>query len=176
MKQDYEIEDIWVPHELHPETPSEGQPIAEVFDQFDVDQVTFACRQKGAPYGLEFADMKVLSNTRLALQAAEFARDAGKYHEFHAAAFKAYFAEGRNIGDVDVLGDVARLCGLDEQGMMDALDNGMYARRVSEGSKAARDAGVRAIPAFHIEGCDPIVGAVSEERFREILSKLVSVQ
>lgn len=161
-----------MPFELHPETPPQGQPIVEVFDQFDVDQVTFACRQKGAPYGLEFADMKHLSNTRLALQAAEFARDAGKYYQFHHAVFKAYFGKGRNIGDMSILRKVAEACGLDGQDLTEALDTGKYAERVEQGSKEARNSGVRAIPAFHIEDRAPIIGAVTEDRFREILSEL----
>lgn len=146
--------------------------MVEVFNQFDIDQVVMACRQHGARYGLEFGDMTILSNTRLALEAAEFARDNGRYHEFHNAVFKAYFTDGSNIGDLEVLLDIAESCGLERRAMTQALEQRRYTERVKEGGVQARNRGVTAIPAFFIEDRPVITGAVPEERFREALQGL----
>lgn len=52
----------------------------------------------GAPYGIQFNPIDVVANSRLALEASEFARDMGKFEEAHTRLFRAYFHEGENIG------------------------------------------------------------------------------
>lgn len=146
--------------------------MVEMFNQLDIDQVVMACRQHGARYGLEFGDMAHLSNTRLSLEAAEFARDNGLYHEFHRAVFKAYFTDARNIGDLEVLLSIADSCGLERGPLATALEEKTFASRVEAGSAEARKRGVRAIPAFFIEDRPVITGAVPEDRFREVLQSL----
>ncbi len=116
--------------------------------------------------------MAWLSNTRLSLEAAEFARDMGRYDEFHHHTFKAYFSDSRNIGDMDVLLDVAEKSGLNRKELKLALDEKRYADRIRQGSEEARAAGVTAIPAFFIEGGEFLTGAVSEDRFREALKSV----
>ncbi|SOB59068.1 DSBA-like thioredoxin domain protein (fragment) [Pseudodesulfovibrio profundus] len=162
-----------MPHEIHPDTPEEGRLMTDLFSQVDVDGVLEACRQHGAKYGIQFRDMEMLRNTRKALAAAEFARDHGKYDDFHHAVFKAYFNHGRDIGSVDTLMDIASSCGLDAKVMVTSLESGIYLERLAEGSAKARSMGVRAIPAFFIEDQPAITGAVAEARFRDILDRML---
>ncbi|WP_247648495.1 DsbA family protein [Pseudodesulfovibrio sp. zrk46] len=167
------MEDTWVPQEIHPETPPEGRPLSDLFTYFDIQQLTSECRRRGEPYGLHFGDIVNLSNTRLSLEAAEFARSQGRYHEFHHKVFEAYYSHGRDIGDMEVLRDVAQDAGLDPDAMEAALKEGSYRKAVSMGCLEARDSGVTAIPAFFIEDMPMITGAIPEDRFREILDSLV---
>jgi predicted DsbA family dithiol-disulfide isomerase len=169
LAQEFDLEVTWVGHELHPETPAEGVVLAEKYDPFDVDQVMFECRRRGEPYGLTFGQPTILSNTRLALEAAEFARDAGKFHDFHQAMFKAYFSDGRDVGDRAVIREVAQACALDTAALDLALDQRTYGERIEAAGKAAAERGVTAIPCFFIEDQPPLIGAVDEDRFRERL-------
>lgn len=161
----------WVPHEIHPETPAEGRPATELFDQFDIDNMTEVLRRRGEPYGIEFKGISLLSNSRLALEAAEFARDHGAYDEVHHALFKAYFTDGRNIGDREVLLDVLGGFGLDLEELVAALDEGRYTDRVKQGSAQAKQAGVTAIPSFVVDGIPTITGAIDESLFRKNLEQ-----
>lgn len=161
----------WLPHEIHPDTPIGGRSVTDLFSRFDVDNVLGECRRRGKPYNLEFGELTWLSNSRLSLRMGEFARDAGVYDAVHHALFKAYFTDGRDIGDMDVLLDLARQCGFADA-LQAALDSGQYLDRVKQGSEEARQRGVTAVPTFFIEGLPPITGAVSEERFREALQSL----
>ena len=125
------------------------------------------CNRRGEPYGIRFAEMTLLSNSRLALEAAEFARDAGRYPAFHGRMFRACFTEARNIGDMDVILDVGARTGLDVPALTEALADRRYGPRVEDGSKRARETGVTAIPTFIIEGQPPVTGAVNESILRE---------
>ncbi len=137
-----------------------------------MDQIVATCRQRGEPYGLEFGDLDMLTNTRLALEAAEFARSKRAYHAMHSELFKCYFREGQNLGDRQVVLAAAEQCGLDADELEAALDEGVFADKVKQGSVEAKRLGVTAIPAFFIEGLSPITGAVSEDLFREALASL----
>jgi predicted DsbA family dithiol-disulfide isomerase len=169
LKRDFDITDIWLPHELHPETPPEGRPLDELVDRFDVDQVTMTCNQRGKPYGLSFARMELLPSSRLALEAAEFARDAGLFHDFHGRMFRACFSEAQNIGDMSVVLDVAGRTGLDLDGLREALADHRLAARVADGTRRAKEAGVTALPTLIVEGQPPLTGAVDESVLRKAL-------
>lgn len=174
MKEEFEIDDIWVPYEIHPETPVEGRLITELFTQWDVDYVISTCRQRTERYGFTFADRPWLSNSRKALEAAEFARAKGKYHPMHNALFKAYFSDGQDIGDMKILLKLASENGLDSNELETALNEKTYAKTVAQGSEEARLLGVRAVPSFFIEDLPVITGAVHEDVFRKALQNIVS--
>jgi len=169
LSKEFDLAVTWAGYELHPETPPQGVAIGELVDPFDLEQVMYTLRKRGEPYGLTFADPARLSNSRLCLEAAEFARDAGRYPEFHHAAFQAYFTDRSDIGDRAVLRDLARRCGLDPAELDAALDQGRYRERIGEAGREAARRGVTAIPSFFIGDQPVLTGAVSEAVFRERL-------
>jgi predicted DsbA family dithiol-disulfide isomerase len=83
--------------------------------------------------------------------------------------FRAGFTEGRNIGDMAVVLDVAGRSGLDPAGLKEALADHRYAARVADGSRRAGEAGVTALPTFLVEGRPRITGAVDESVLRQAL-------
>ena len=139
-----------------------------------MDHVLTVCRQRGEPYGLRFGERPWLSNSRLALEAAEYARDKGRYDALHHAVFKAYFSDGEDIGDMGVLLTIAASCGLDTGELERALDEGHHSIRVSQGTDQARQRGVTAVPTFFIEDAPAITGAMAEKRFREVLREITT--
>jgi predicted DsbA family dithiol-disulfide isomerase len=171
LRRDFDIRDTWVPHELHPETPPKGRPLDDLADRFDLDNVIMTCNQRGEPYGIRFARAERLFNSRLALEAAEFARDAGRYRDFHGRMFRAGFTEGRNIGEIPAVLDVAARTGLDTEELAAALADHRFAARVADGSKKAGEAGVTALPTFIVDGQPRITGAVDESVLRRALEE-----
>ncbi len=127
-------------------------------------------RAMGAPYGITFADFDRLSSSRQALLAAEFARDQGRFAEFHAAVFAAYFSQGVDIGSLDALADIAQETGVDPQGLAVAVRGGIYAERLAKAQEEAARLGVTGVPTFFI-GQQRIVGAQPIEVFRKALRK-----
>jgi predicted DsbA family dithiol-disulfide isomerase len=127
--------------------------------------------QMAADVGLPVVDRDWISNSRKALEAAEFAREQGKFDPFHRGVFHAYFAEGRDIGKLDVLRDIARLSDLDEEALAVALEEGRYAARVDEDVSLAWRIGFSGVPAF-ILGNRAIVGAQPYEVFEQVMELL----
>ena len=88
----------------------------------------------------------VQPRSRKALEAAELAREQGRYEAMHHALFRAFFEEGRDIGDPEVLVEVGESVGLDGQALRAALEEGRYTEKVLADERLAEVVGVRAVP------------------------------
>lgn len=126
-------------------------------------------RSMGAPFGITFADFSVMPTSRPALQAAEYAREHGRFPEFHAALFAAYFSQGLDIGTPDVLRQLGCDVGLDGEDMLIALQEERYMAMLRQAQEKAGSLGVTGVPTFFINGKERIVGAQRVEVFRKAL-------
>jgi len=172
LKHEFDIREEWVSYELHPETPEEGVLLVDRFPDYDLDALFEELRIKGARYECEFGDVTLLSNSRKALQAGEFARHHGKHHAFHAAVFRAYFSEARDIGQIAVLLDIAAQVGLDTDELHKALTERRYEERLKTGHEEGALYNVSVLPTFVFDGKEKIVGLRSIEAFRHVLTSL----
>lgn len=161
-------------YEIHPETPPEGVPLERLFGP-GFEQRQEAQRQRCAELGLPFAAPKLLSNSRMAVEAAEFARDAGKHPEFHRAVLAAYFARSQDIGDLGVLGDLATEVGLDRAALEQALAAGTYADRRRAAHEEAAGLGVTGVPTYYFVGGVRVVGAQPLGHFRRLLAEMEDI-
>ncbi|QIN80318.1 DsbA family oxidoreductase [Rubrobacter marinus] len=96
--------------------------------------------------GMKLRLPPVQPRSRKALEAAEFAREQGSYDEMHTALFRAFFEDGRDIGDVEVIVDVAAPVGLDLDDLRDALAEGRYIAKVLADEELSRELGVSSVP------------------------------
>ena len=90
--------------------------------------------------------------SRLAAEAAEFARDAGRFDAMHRGLFQAYFRHGRDIGLVPVLVDVGVGAGLDGAVLRRTLERGRYTAQVLQAERRAEALGISGVPAMVVEG------------------------
>jgi predicted DsbA family dithiol-disulfide isomerase len=176
LKQTYDIHETWISYELHPETPPEGILMSERFKGYDVTQMYDNLRRRGNEFGIVFADRSVLSNSRLSLEASEYARDKGKHEQFHERIFHAYFTEAIDIGNTERLCQVASGCELDSVDMMQALKDGCYNLRLDEAKREGLKIQLTGVPTFIINDKHKIVGAQPEKVFTDILDKISKVQ
>lgn len=129
----------------------------------------------GREAGIEFRfDRAVRSNTLLAHRALWMAEQEPGADQ---AALKeqllaAYFTEGRDIGDPDVVADCAGAAGLDADDVRAALDGGVGAGEVAEQLALAASHGITAVPTYVVNGQWAIPGAQDVEVFRRVLDKL----
>ena len=125
--------------------------LSERFKGHDLSSFYEQLRARGQEVGVVFGNRKLLSNSRLALMASEFARDLGLYDSFHENMFQAYFTEGLDIGNPDVIAAVAGKSGLDEKETRSAVADGRYKSRLDEARKEGQSLGLTGIPLFIVE-------------------------
>jgi predicted DsbA family dithiol-disulfide isomerase len=114
----------------------------------------------------------VQPRSRKAFEAAEFAREAGQFDAFHRALFQAFFQDGRDIGDVAVLRELATSAGLDAEALGHALAEGRYTERVLRDQELAQRMQLTGVPAMLVRPANApqgvlVNGAQSYETMEE---------
>ena len=87
-------------------------------------------------------------NTLYALEATEYAQQNGKFLEFHHAAYKAFWEDRKDLGELEVLHKVAHEVGLDGDDMVKNLEQKTYAEIVMSQYQEAMQYGISGIPTF----------------------------
>ena len=174
LQAQFGIDVEWRPFELHPETPRGG---ARLFGRLGSEERARAYGENivalAAESDIAMAMPALVANSHLALEAAEFAREHGGFARYHRALFHAYFADARDIGDADVLCDVARDAGVDDQGLRQALADERYRERIDAVTAAAREEEVVSTPTFIFSSGFRIVGAQEYRLFESVTRRLI---
>jgi len=175
LRREYPVDVEWRPFELHPETPRTGADLrGRLGNAARVRAYVGNIAGLAAESGIAMRMPEVVSNSHLALEAAEFAREAGGFEAYHRALFRAYFEEGRDIGDADVLCDVARGCGVDDQGLRRALAEETYRERIDRVTEEARADEILSTPTFIFTGGFRLVGAQDYAVFASVTGRLLA--
>jgi predicted DsbA family dithiol-disulfide isomerase len=122
--------------------------------------------------GLTMRSRDRLINTRLALGAAEFAREAGLYDPVHRALMDAHWHGEARLEDLDDVVRVGAAAGLDAAALRQALEDGRYEPVLDRWRAEAEQVGINAIPAHIFGGRYLVMGAQPYDVFRQVLDKL----
>jgi predicted DsbA family dithiol-disulfide isomerase len=150
----------WVHFPLHPDTPAEGRPLADLFAGRGVDlravqaQMQARMDAEGLPYG----ERTMTYNSRLAQELGKWAETQPGGGALHDALFRAYFVEARDISRPAVLLDVAAQVGLSPDGARNVLERRTFQAAVDRDWALARQLGITAVPTF-VAGRRGVVGA-----------------
>ncbi|MBW2438804.1 MAG: DsbA family protein [Deltaproteobacteria bacterium] len=160
MKREFQIRVQWLAFPLHPETPPEGRSLKDLFAgrNIDLPQMLSHLSQEAQRLALPFGDRQKTYNSRRAQELAKWAEQMGKGDVFHDAVFRAYFAQGHNIFNMDTLAKIADSVGLDQAATRDVIDCGSFKAAVDRDWERAYQSGIRAVPTFIIGG-QSVVGA-----------------
>lgn len=164
----------WKGFQIHPEYPAAGIPVEQRIAQYGQDRYAAIWRNilsLAEGIGLEMNPPAVLTNSLIALEATEYARDQALEKVFSSAIYQAYFRQGQNIGDIAVILALAEQVGLDQAELLDHLKAGTYSDRIQASHQEARAFGVSGVPTF-IVGSAQIVGAQSPEVFVSMLKRV----
>ena len=169
LKDEFEIHDKWLPYEIHPDTPPQGVLWETYFKGMNVEQFFSRLNIQGKQLGVRFNLQPLMSNSNLAMQAGEFARDRDAYAPYHAAVFKAFFTDCLDIGNFQVVSNIISSLGFDPAELEKTLREGKYIPILEKTKKSAAANMVTAAPTFLIEGGPKITGAQPLDTFREEL-------
>jgi predicted DsbA family dithiol-disulfide isomerase len=175
LQREFPIDVIWAPYELHPETPPEGTPLAAAPGSRRAAMQALLM-QIAADEGIALASPRRLSNSRLALEAAEYARDQSPdtFETLHRALFRAYFVEGRDLGEPETVLALGEAAGLDRAALAKALEERRYAAQVDAWVGWAREHGIGGTPTFLFDGRFALTGAQEYLVFADIARRLLA--
>jgi predicted DsbA family dithiol-disulfide isomerase len=108
--------------------------------------------------------------SRLAHEAVKWASKHGCFEKFHLALFRAFFEHGKNIGDIEILIELAADLKLDASSLETSLNTNEFTAMVIFDEDKAKQIGVRAVPAFVINGKLKAAGVQSAQRLHELLT------
>src|SRR5262249_5724475 len=165
----------WRAFQLNPGMPAEGMDRKAYVDaKFGGTERARAIydtvRAAGASEGIAFAFDRIrrTPNTLQSHRLVRFAGGLDRQNETLEALFRAYFIEGRDIGDRAVLADVATDAGLERAEATDYLAGNAEAEAVLSEDALARRAGISGVPCFIFNGRFALSGAQEPEAFFQL--------
>jgi predicted DsbA family dithiol-disulfide isomerase len=150
LKQAFAIDTALVHFPLHPETPAEGSSMAALYAGRDLDPEAMYRRMKalmdaeGLPYGRRTHTY----NSRLAQELGKWADTQPGGGAIHDALYRAYFVDARNIGDPDILIEMAQSVGLPADAARTVLTERPFKDAVDADWAKSRAYGVTGVPTF----------------------------
>ncbi len=178
LKQSHDVTVKFVHFPLHPETPSDGMTLEELFGSRG-DAAARAARQEQmkarmAEEGLPYGERTHTYNSRLAQELGTWADTQAGGAAIHDAIFKAYFVANRNIGDIEVLVQIAGEVGLDAAEARRILQERTFEAAVDENWDRSRAYGITGVPTVVAKGYG-VSGAQPYEVLAEFVDKIGTV-
>jgi len=177
-----ELDVVYKPYQLDPTaSPGTSQPVIEAYAkkfggrgqaEAIIDRVT----QEAAGVGVEFRmDRALRANTLLAhrlLWLAELPGSPVDQAALKERLLQAYFVDGLDIGDPEVLASCAAEVGFPRQDVVDFLESDGGKAEVAADLERAMDSGISAVPTFVINGEWAIPGAQDADTFVNVFRRL----
>lgn len=179
-KEDVEIE--WKSFQLNPNLKTDpntniNQYLADI-KGFTIDhaqQLNNHVTQMAAEAGLTYNfDKAVVANSFNAHRFAHLAKQHGLGNEAEEALFKAYFTDGKNIDDDEVLEELGTALGLDKNEIKQTLASNKFADDVKQDINQAQQLGITGVPFFVMNNKYGVSGAQAVPVFLQTLEKSYS--
>jgi len=155
----------WRPFQLDPSIPDGGvDRKAYMAKKFPPAQLAAAHDRlvelgQAAGIAFDFDAIAVSPNTLDAHRVIRWASGAGVQDAVALALFKAYFEDGRDIGDAEVLAGVAGAAGMDGALVATLLATDADRSAVGEEIAMAQRMGITGVPCFILDGRYAVMGA-----------------
>ncbi len=167
----------WQPYQLNPNMPPEGVDRRQYLEtkfggQAGAVQVYSQIDQAARAAGLEinFEAIARTPNTMDAHRLIHWALIEGRQTAAVSSLFRAYFQEGRDIGDKKVLCEIAESIGMDAAMTKRLLDSDTDCAEIRERDFEARKMGVKAVPTFIVAKQAVVPGAQKTEFWEKVIA------
>lgn len=156
---------------LHPDTPSEGMTLEQLFAGRNIDVPSSQARMKGlmADEGLPYGKRTRTYNSRLAQELAKWADTQAGGEAIHDELFRAYFVDNANLGLIEELLAVSEKVGLPIDEAKRILEGREFRSAVDTDWQRARELGISGVPTFIVEGRG-LVGAQSYQQLAALVT------
>ncbi|MDC0737132.1 DsbA family oxidoreductase [Cognatishimia sp. SS12] len=173
----------WHPFQLNPDMPAEGMDRADYLERKfggkenavkTYGQIVAHAEANDIP--LDVAAIKRTPNTLDAHRLLHWAKIDGKQNAVVDQLFDAYFQQGRDIGDHEVLADIADSAGMDASVVMRLLKTDEDREDIQKRDQTAREMGVNSVPTFIVAGQHAVPGSQPPELWRKVIAELHAQQ
>ncbi|MGO1117595.1 DsbA family oxidoreductase [Rhodovibrionaceae bacterium A322] len=171
-----DLQITWRAFQLNPDMPAEG--IDRKFyleNKFGgpegAKQVYGNIARTGAEEGIDFQFDRIerTPNTIASHRLIRYATLKGHQDDLIQKLFDAYFKQGQNIGDHEVLADVATTIGLDKQETLTFLKSDQLEEEIRAEDQQARQIGINGVPCFIFNGRHALPGAQVPEALNQLM-------
>lgn len=171
------VEVVFHSFQLSPDTPSDIDESAldYLVKHKGIDEGRARAMQNHVTHvastiGLEYHFDKARSaNTHLAHQLIHLGAEHDAHADVNERLFRAHFTEGRQVGSIDTLVEIATEAGLDAEAARDALEVGKYTEAVEQDRDLAARIGITGVPFFVFDGKIGVSGAQPPETLLEAM-------
>lgn len=170
LRKEHGVQIKWVHFPLHPDTPQEGRSLEDLFAGrgYDIPKMQAQMRARMEAEGLPYGTRTMTYNSRLAQELGAWADTQPGGDAIHDALFRAYFVEARDIGNTDVLVEIAQSVGLPAEQAREVLEQRSYRDAIDADWNKSRQYGVSGVPTF-VAGGHGVVGAQPYEALEELV-------
>lgn len=180
LADEVDLQVVFRPYQLDPTaSPGTSAPVVEAYaKKFGgperAAQIIAHVTDIAAGEGLEFRmDRALRANTLLAHRLLFLAEGSGHQYALNERLLQAYFCDGLDIGDPDVLADCAAEVGMPRDAARAFLDSTDGATEVAAMLQVAADAEITAVPTFVFDGRWAVPGAQDAETFVHVVHRLL---
>ena len=171
----------WHPFQLNPDMPANGMGRREYLEGKFGGKEAAVCAYapvlesaKTAGVAIDFEGLKRTPNTINAHRLIHWAGIEGRQTAAVSALFKAYFTDARDIGDADVLIDIAKNVELDANVVKRLLDSDEDLKLIQDRDKHSRKMGINSVPTFIIANQHAVPGAQPPELWAQVIADLAA--
>jgi predicted DsbA family dithiol-disulfide isomerase len=173
----------WHPFQLNPDMPEGGMDRRAYLEaKFGGKEgavrayAPIVQQAEEAGLKIDFEAMERTPNTLDAHRLIHWAGIEGRQTAAVSALFKAYFNEGRDIGDRETLGDIADGIGLDASVILRLLDSDADLQAIRDRDAHSRSMGINSVPTFIVAGKHAVPGAQRPDLWRKVIGELKTAQ
>jgi predicted DsbA family dithiol-disulfide isomerase len=181
LHDEVDLKVVFRPYQLDPTAPSDRTvPVVEAYaKKFGGDEraaeIIEHITSVAAGEGLDFRmDRALRANTLLAHRLLWLAEATGDQYALKERLLRAYFCDGLDVSNVDVLAACAHDVGMRQEKVRDFLLSDDGTSEVQAFLEAATEAGVTAVPTFVFEGRWMVPGAQDPETFVNVVRRLLA--
>lgn len=179
QRPDLRVRVRWLSFELNPQIGRDGIDraaylAAKFGDTAQLAAMQLHIREVGIDLGIDlrFESISRTPNTRAAHALMAIAAERGAQDETAAALFAAYFEQGRDIGDLEVLVEIGAARGLDRDATRAALQDRRHHAQIVAHERQAAQWGISGVPTFIFDRRYAVSGAQEPQVFLQVFDRL----
>ncbi|MGZ4674341.1 MAG: DsbA family oxidoreductase [Ilumatobacteraceae bacterium] len=181
LADEIEVGIVFRPYQLDPTaSPGKAGPVLDVYakkfgsyerGQEIIDHVTAVAAESGIHFRM---DRALRTNTLLAHRVLWFAEPTGLQVALEERLLQAYFIDGLDVGDPDVLATCCAEVGLDHDRTLAFLDSDAGLAEVRHDMGQALELNITAVPTYVFDGKWMVPGAQDPATFVQVLRRVVA--